>query len=101
MINLRNFQGIFCLLYIFLLVLEEAKCGSKRDLFDCTTVHLCECGLIEEYNKCWNLSPAEAKERAQDIYAEFFPGENTLDQDLNSFKFELCSNTNVETVSKK
>ncbi|GFR32955.1 hypothetical protein TNCT_685461, partial [Trichonephila clavata] len=38
-----------------------------------------------------------AKEKAQDIYAEFFPGENTLDQDLNSFKFELCNNTNVET----
>ncbi|GFQ97562.1 hypothetical protein TNCT_529611 [Trichonephila clavata] len=58
--SLKTFQGIFWLLYQFLFLLDEVKGGAKRDLFDCATVHVCECGLAEEFNKCYLLAPDEA-----------------------------------------
>ncbi|GFU41189.1 hypothetical protein TNCV_1847951 [Trichonephila clavipes] len=66
--SLKSFQGIFWFLYHFLLILE-VKGGSKRNFFDCVTVHICECG------------------------------ENTLNQDLNPFEFEMCNRRNVKTIS--
>ncbi|GFQ63784.1 hypothetical protein TNCT_144642 [Trichonephila clavata] len=53
---------------------------------------------MDEYNKCYKLSPVEVKEISGDTYAEFFPGENTFDQDMNSLKFQTCNNTTVETA---
>ncbi|GFS83617.1 hypothetical protein TNCV_1658191 [Trichonephila clavipes] len=55
--NFKTFQGILWLLCQLLLILEQARCGTKRDLFDCATAQLCDCGSMEEVNKCLRLAP--------------------------------------------
>ncbi|GFY38695.1 hypothetical protein TNIN_481621 [Trichonephila inaurata madagascariensis] len=53
--------------------------------------------MLEEFNKCWRLTPTEAKEMAWDVYAEFFPGEYNLDR-LDPFKLETCNTTDIEKM---
>ncbi|GFQ70590.1 hypothetical protein TNCT_265821 [Trichonephila clavata] len=95
--SLKTFQGFLCLLYQFLLILE-VKCGTKRELFDCGTVHICDCGLWDEYLKCWNLAPPQVKEIFQAVFTEFFPGEYDLYQDMNPLKIRFCNKTTIENV---
>ncbi|GFQ70589.1 hypothetical protein TNCT_265811 [Trichonephila clavata] len=96
--SLKTFQGILWLLYQFLFLLDEVKGGAKRDFFDCATVHICECGLAEEYNKCYLLAPDEVKENAIALYAEYFPGEYTLDEGMKPCILELCKNKGDDTA---
>ncbi|GFU41236.1 hypothetical protein TNCV_1848211 [Trichonephila clavipes] len=96
--SLKTFQGILWLLYQFLLLLGEVKGGTKRELWDCGIVHVCECGLAEEYNKCYLLAPDEIKEKTIALYAKYFPGEYTLDEGIDPYFIELCKRTDNDTM---
>ncbi|GFU89962.1 hypothetical protein TNCV_2438491 [Trichonephila clavipes] len=92
--DLTSFRRIFWLLCQFLLTLEAVKGGSKREMYDCATVHICDCGLAEEYKKCWMLSPNELKERGLAAYAEFFPGEYKIEEGMDPYNTEVCKRKN-------
>ncbi|GFQ71674.1 hypothetical protein TNCT_148341 [Trichonephila clavata] len=63
-------------------------------MFDCATVHVCDCDLGDEYNKCWMLLPDEAKEIARDLYADFFP----VEQGMRPYMIERCKRINDESM---
>ncbi|GFY72587.1 hypothetical protein TNIN_415051 [Trichonephila inaurata madagascariensis] len=79
----------------------EVKGGTKRELWDCAFVHVCECGLAEAYNKCYLLAPDEVKEKTIAMFAEYFPGEYTIDEGVNPYIIELCKRTDNDTVKEK
>ncbi|GFQ71676.1 hypothetical protein TNCT_148351 [Trichonephila clavata] len=87
---LTSFQRMFWLLYQFLLILEAVNGGSKREMFDCATIHICDCDLADDYEKCWKLSPTEGKERAIASFSEFFPGEYKIEEGMRPFTAEVC-----------
>ncbi|GFY72586.1 hypothetical protein TNIN_415041 [Trichonephila inaurata madagascariensis] len=94
--SLKTFQGFLWLLYQFLLILE-VKCGTKREMFDCASIHVCDCGIADEYFKCFNLAPVKAKEVTQAWFDEFYPGEYNFKQGINPFNVKLfCNRTIIE-----
>ncbi|GFU89945.1 hypothetical protein TNCV_2438321 [Trichonephila clavipes] len=89
--NLKFCVRIFWYLYQIVLIFNQVECGTKRDLFDCISVHVCKCDLYEEYNKCYWKGPLEARKKSLALMNEILSAEYTLDQGPLPLRNEVCS----------
>ncbi|GFU89967.1 hypothetical protein TNCV_2438541 [Trichonephila clavipes] len=77
---------------------KKVKCGTYHELFDCATAHICDCGLADDYNKCWMLTSDEVIEKGYALFAEYFPGDYTKAHGFSPVSTELCKRGNTDTT---
>ncbi|KAF8787133.1 hypothetical protein HNY73_008761 [Argiope bruennichi] len=100
MIGVKIFFNAIWFLCYLLLNAKETKAGPFKDFYACYVTHVCECGLLDQYNQCYLKAPQSIRHLGADIFRDYFPGNFTGDDGLIPFTTQMCKDKENELFFK-